>query len=287
MRLLALLVCLLWSAPAWATTFSVAGYESCMDSISASDDRLLAASPDEAVERQQDAIDVRTRCAAEMESWLADDTLPSDYYFPIEGSLTGIMAELSYLLVEKDQCLQARAWLKKYRQSPRFVETSAEYRKLKETVDKCGAPEPEAKAAPAPAAQVTTPIIVNTTAAPLPAAPRSRSLRNWGYALLGVGVASGVGGFLYNSSGAEDRDEYDTLSKACDATPATCDVERVNTLAGSIDDAKMPLSAMYGLAGVAALTGATFVTLDLIDGSDDRSARLLLSPNAVQVAVRW
>ena len=285
MRLLALLVCLLWSAPAWATTFSVAGYESCMDSISASDDRLLAASPDEAVERQQDAIDVRTRCAAEMESWLADDTLPSDYYFPIEGSLTGIMAELSYLLVEKDQCLQARAWLKKYKQSPRFVETSAEYRKLKETVDTCGAPEPEAKAA-TPAPQVTTPIIVNTTAAPLPAAPRSRSLRNWGYALLGVGVASGIGGLLYNSAGAEDRDEYDGLSTVCDTTP-TCDVDRVNTLAGNIDDAKMPLAAMYGLAGVAALTGATFVTLDLIDGSDDRSARLLLSPNAVQVAVRW
>jgi hypothetical protein len=44
---------------------------------------------------------------------------------------------------------------------------------------------------------------------------------------------------------------------------------------------------MYGLAGVAALSGAIFVTLDLIDGSDDRTARLLLTPNAVQVAVRW
>jgi hypothetical protein len=286
MRLLAFFVCLLWSAPAWSTTFSVAGYESCMDGISASDDRLLAASADEAVERQQEAIDVRTRCAAEMESWLADDTLPSDYYFPIEGSLTGIMAELSYLLVEKDQCLQARAWLKKYKQSPRFVETSAEFRKLKETVEKCGAPEPEAKAA-TPAPQVTTPIIVNTTAAPLPVSPRSRALRNWGYGLLGLGVASGVGGYLYNSAGADDRDEYDALNTVCDATPSFCEVDRVNTLATSIDDAKMPLAAMYGLAGVAALTGAIFVTLDLMDGADDRSTRLLLTPNAVQVAVRW
>ena len=287
MRLLALLVCLFWSAPAWATTFSVTAYESCMDGIAASDDRLLAASQEDAAAFQKQAVDARTLCVAEMESWLADESLPVDYRGPIAASFKGILAELSFILAGNGQCLQARGWLKKYKFTPEFDESSSEYRKLKATVEKCGAPEPEAKTAPAPAAQVTTPIIVNTTAAPLPVSPRSRSLRNWGYALLGVGVASGVGGFLYNSAGAEDRDEYDTLSTACDATPATCDVDRVNTLAGNIDDAKMPLAAMYGLAGVAALTGATFVTLDLIDGSDDRSARLLLSPNAIQVAVRW
>ena len=286
MRLLAFFVCLLWSAPAWATTFSVTAYESCMDGIAASDDRLLAASQEDAAAFQKQAVDVRTLCVAEMESWLAEESLPADYRGPIAASFKGILGELSFILAGNGQCLQARGWLKKYKFTPGFDESSSEYRKLKATVEKCGAPEPEAKTA-TPAPQVATPIIVNTTAAPLPAAPRSRSLRNWGYALLGVGVASGVGGFLYNSAGAEDRDEYDTLSTACDATPATCDVDRVNTLAGSIDDAKMPLSAMYGLAGVAALTGATFVTLDLIDGSDDRSARLLLSPNAIQVAVRW
>ena len=287
MRLLALLVCLFWSAPAWATTFSVTAYESCMDGIAASDDRLLAASQEDAAAFQKQAVDARTICVAEMESWLADESLPADYRGPIAASFKGILAELSFILAGNGQCLQARGWLKKYKFTPGFDESASEYRKLKATVEKCGAPEPEAKTAPTPAPQVTTPIIVNTTAAPLPAAPRSRSLRNWGYALLGVGVASGVGGFLYNSAGAEDRDEYDALSTACDAPPATCDVDRVNTLAGSIDDAKMPLAAMYGLAGVAALTGATFVTLDLIDGSDDRSARLLLSPHAIQVAVRW
>lgn len=290
MRLLALLVCLLWSSPAWATTFSVTAYESCMDGIAASDDRLLAASQEDAAAFQKQAVDVRTLCVAEMESWLADESLPADYRGPIAASFKGILGELSFILAGNGQCLQARGWLKKYKFTPGFDESASEYRKLKATVDKCGAPEPEAKTAPAPAAQVTTPIIVNTTAAPLPAAPRSRSLRNWGYALLGVGVASGVGGLLYNSAGAEDRDEYDALSRACDATPATCDVERVttlNALAGRIEDAKTPLAAMYGLAGVAALTGATFVTLDLVDGSDDRSARLLLSPNAIQVAVRW
>jgi hypothetical protein len=287
MRLLALLVCLLWSAPAWATTFSVTAYDSCMDGITAADNRLLSASQEEAPAFQEQAVKVRTLCVAEMESWLADESLPSEDRNTIESSFKGILGELSFILAGNGQCLQARGWLIKYKA---FDETSSAFQKLKAAVAKCGAPEPEAKAAPAPAAQVTTPIIVNTTAAPLPAAPRSRSLRNWGYALLGVGVASGVGGFLYNSAGAEDRDEYDTLSTACDATPATCDVERVNTLnalAGRIDEAKTPLAAMYGLAGVAALTGATFVTLDLIDGSDDRSARLLLSPNAIQVAVRW
>lgn len=283
MRLLALLVCLLWSAPAWATTFSAAAYESCMDGITAADNRLLSASQEEAPAFQEQAVKVRTLCVAEMESWLADESLPSEDRKTIESSFKGILGELSFILAGNGQCLQARGWLKKYRE---FDETSSAFQKLKSAVEKCGAPEPEAKAA-TPAPQVTTPIIVNTTAAPLPAAPRSRSLRNWGYALLGIGVASGIGGFLYNSAGADDRDEYDTLSTACDATPATCDVERVNTLAGSIDDAKTPLAALYGLAGVAALTGATFVTLDLIDGSDDRSARLLLSPNAVQLAVRW
>ena len=283
MRLLALLVCLLWSAPAWATTFSAAAYESCMDGITAADNRLLSASQEEAPAFQEQAVKVRTLCVAEMESWLADESLPSEDRNTIESSFKGILGELSFILAGNGQCLQARGWLKKYKQ---FDETSSAFQKLKAAVEKCGAPEPEAKAA-TPAPQVTTPIIVNTTAAPLPAAPRSRALRNWGYALLGVGVASGIGGFLYNSAGADDRDEYDTLSAACDATPATCDVERVNTLAGSIDDAKTPLAALYGLAGVAALTGATFVTLDLIDGSDDRSARLLLSPNAIQVAVRW
>jgi hypothetical protein len=49
----------------------------------------------------------------------------------------------------------------------------------------------------------------------------------------------------------------------------------------------MPLLTIYGLAGVAALGGATFVTLDLMDGDDSRTTRLLLSPTAIQVAVRW
>ncbi|NQW63407.1 MAG: hypothetical protein HQ461_11300 [Deltaproteobacteria bacterium] len=283
MRLLALLVCLLWSAPAWSTTFSAAAYESCMDGITAADNRLLSASQEEAPAFQEQAVKVRTLCVAEMESWLGDESLPSEDRNTIEGSFKGILAELSFILAGNGQCLQARGWLKKYKE---FDETSSTFQKLKAAVEKCGAPEPEAKAA-TPAPQVTTPIIVNTTAAPLPVSPRSRALRNWGYGLLGLGVASGVGGFLYNSAGAEDRDEYDALNTACDATPATCDEDRVNTLAGSIDDAKMPIAALYGLAGVAALTGATFVTLDLIDGSDDRTARLLLSPNAVQVAVRW
>ena len=286
MRLLALLVCLLWSAPAWSTTFSVAAYESCMDGITAADNRLLSASQEEAPAFQEQAVKVRTLCVAEMESWLAEENLPADYRGPIASSFKGILAELSFILAGNGQCLQARGWLKKYKFTPGFDEASSEFRKLKATVEKCGAPEPEAKAA-TPAPQVTTPIIVNTTAAPLPVSPRSRALRNWGYGLLGLGVASGVGGFLYNSAGAEDRDEYDALNTACDATPATCDVDRVNTLAGSIDDAKMPIAAMYGLAGVAALSGAIFVTLDLMDGADDRSARLLLSPNAVQIAVRW
>jgi hypothetical protein len=254
-----------------------------MDGITAADNRLLSASQEEAPAFQEQAVKVRTLCVAEMESWLGDESLPSEDRNTIEGSFKGILAELSFILAGNGQCLQARGWLKKYKE---FDETSSAFQKLKAAVEKCGAPEPEAKAA-APAPQVTTPIIVNTTAAPLPVSPRSRALRHWGYGLLGLGVASGVGGFLYNSAGAEDRDEYDALNTACDATPATCDVDRVNTLAGSIDDAKMPIAALYGLAGVAALTGATFVTLDLIDGSDDRTARLLLSPNALQVAVRW
>ena len=283
MRLLAFIVCLIWSAPAWSTTFSAAAYESCMDGITAADNRLLSASQEEAPAFQEQAVKVRTLCVAEMESWLGDESLPSEDRKTIESSFKGILGELSFILAGNGQCLQARGWLKKYKQ---FDETSSAFQKLKAAVEKCGAPEPEAKAA-TPAPQITTPIIVNTTAAPLPVSPRSRALRNWGYGLLGLGVASGVGGFLYNSAGSDDRDEYDALNTACDATPATCDVDRVNTLAGSIDGAKMPLAAMYGLAGVAALTGATFVTLDLIDGSDDRTARLLLSPNAVQVAVRW
>jgi hypothetical protein len=283
MRLLAFFVCLLWSAPAWATTFSAAAYESCMDGITAADNRLLSASQEEAPAFQEQAVKVRTLCVAEMESWLGDESLPSEDRKTIESSFKGILGELSFILAGNGQCLQARGWLKKYKQ---FDETSSAFQKLKAAVEKCGAPEPEAKAA-TPAPQITTPIIVNTTAAPLPVSPRSRALRNWGYGLLGLGVASGVGGYLYNSAGSDDRDEYDALNTACDATPATCDVDRVNTLATSIDDAKAPLAAMYGLAGVAALSGAIFVTLDLMDGADDRSTRLLLTPNAVQVAVRW
>ena len=283
MRLLAFFVCLIWSAPAWSTTFSAAAYESCMDGITAADNRLLSASQEEAPAFQEQAVKVRTLCVAEMESWLGDESLPSEDRKTIESSFKGILGELSFILAGNGQCLQARGWLKKYKQ---FDETSSAFQKLKAAVEKCGAPEPEAKAA-TPAPQVSTPIIVNTTAAPLPVSPRSRALRNWGYGLLGLGVASGVGGYLYNSAGADDRDEYDALNTACDATPATCDVDRVNTLATSIDDAKAPLAAMYGLAGVAALSGAIFVTLDLMDGADDRSTRLLLTPNAVQVAVRW
>jgi hypothetical protein len=139
----------------------------------------------------------------------------------------------------------------------------------------------------APAPQVTAPIIVNTTAAPLPVASRSTALRNWGYGLLGVGALAGLGGILYNSAGAEDRDEYKTLTAACETDAASCDQTRRMTLATTIDDAKMPLLTIYGLAGVAALAGATFVTLDLMDEDDSRTTRLLLSPTAIQVAVRW
>lgn len=286
MRLLLLLFCFMLAAPAAAAPFSADGYDGCMDRISASDERLLAAKPEEQAEARQESISVRAVCVPQFEEWLTQPGLPDEYREPIAGSLVGVLAEITFLSSDAGQCLQARGWLKRWRAAPNFDETANGFVKTKAAVDKCGS-QPQAPTVQAPAPQVTAPSIVNTTAAPLPVAPRSRALRNWGYGLLGVGALAGVGGLLYNNAGAEDRDEYKTLTTACIAGTPSCDEARRMTLATTIEDAKTPLLTIYGLAGVAALTGATFVTLDLMDEDDSRTTRLLIAPTAIQVAVRW
>lgn len=286
MRLLLVLFCFMLAAPAAAAPFSADGYDGCMDRISASDERLFAAKPEEEAAARQEAISVRAACVPQFEEWLTQPGLPDEFREPMTGSLVGVLAEITFLSANAGQCLQARGWLKRWRATPNFDENANGFVKTKAAVDKCGS-QPQTTVVQAPAPQVTAPIIVNTPAAPLPVAPRSRALRNWGYGLLGVGALAGVGGILYNSAGAEDRDEYKTLAAACEAASPSCDQARRNTLATNIDDAKMPLLTIYGLAGVAALTGATFVTLDLMDGDDSRTTRLLISPTAIQVAVRW
>ena len=286
MRLLLLLFCLVMAAPAAAAPFSADAYDACMNRIDASDERLFAAKPEEQAAARQESISVRAACVPQFEEWLAEPGLTDEDRKPITVSLAGMLAEITFFSADAGQCLQARGWLKRWRATPNFDETATEFVKTKAAVDKCGS-QPQAPAVQPPAPQVTAPIIVNTTAAPLPVASRSSALRNWGYGLLGVGALAGVGGFLYNSAGAEDRDEYKTLTAACVAGTPSCDQARRITLATSIEDAKMPLLTIYGLAGVAALTGATFVTLDLMDEDDSRTTRLLLSPTAIQVAVRW
>lgn len=286
MRLLLVLFCFMLAAPAAAAPFSADGYDSCMDRISASDERLFAAKPEEEAAARQEAISVRAACVPQFEEWLTQPGLPVEVREPMAGSLVGVLAEITFLSANAGQCLQARGWLMRWKASPNFDETANGFVKTKAAVDKCGS-QPQTTLVQAPAPQVTAPVIVNTTAAPLPVSSRSRALRNWGYGLLGVGALAGVGGLLYNSAGADDRDEYKTLAAACKAGAPNCDQGRANTLATSIDDAKMPLLAIYGLAGAAALTGATFVTLDLMDEDDSRTTRLLISPTAIQVAVRW
>ena len=286
MRLLLVLFCFMLAAPAAAAPFSADGYDGCMDRISASDERLFAAKPEEEAAARQEAISVRAACVPQFEEWLTQPGLPDEFREPMTGSLVGVLAEITFLSANAGQCLQARGWLKRWRATPNFDENANGFVKTKAAVDKCGS-QPQTTVVQAPAPQVTAPIIVNTPAAPLPVAPRSRALRNWGYGLLGVGALAGVGGILYNSAGAEDRDEYTTLTAACVAGTPSCDQARRITLATSIEDAKMPLLTIYGLAGVAALTGATFVTLDLMDEDDSRTTRVLLSPTAIQVAVRW
>ncbi len=286
MRLLLLLFCLVLAAPAAAAPFSADAYGACMDRIAASDERLFAAKPEEQAAARQESISVRAACVPQFEEWLAEPGLPDEDRKPITVSLAGMLAEITFFSADAGQCLQARGWLKRWRAAPNFDETANEFVKTKAAVDKCGSqPQPTVVQPPAP--QVTAPSIMNATAAPLPVAPRSRALRNSGYGLLGVGALAGVGGLLYNNAGAEDRDEYTTLTAACVAGTPSCDQARRITLATSIEDAKMPLLTIYGLAGVAALTGATFVTLDLMDGDDSRTTRLLISPTAIQVAVRW
>jgi len=286
MRLLLVLFCFMLAAPAAAAPFSADGYDGCIDRISASDERLFAAKPEEQAAARQESISVRADCVPQFEEWLKQPGLPNDYREPIEVSLAGMLAEITFFSADAGQCLQARGWLKRWRATPSFDENANGFAKTKAAVDKCGS-QPQTPVVQAPAPQVTAPIIVTTTAAPLPVSPRSSALRNWGYGLLGMGALAGVGGIVYNNSGAEDRDTYKTLTAACEANLPSCDQARRITLATSIDDAKMPLLTIYGLAGVAALTGATFVTLDLMDGDDSRTTRLLLSPTAIQVAVRW
>ena len=286
MRLLLVLFCFMLAAPAAAAPFSADGYDGCMDRISASDERLFAAKPEEEAAARQEAISVRAACVPQFEEWLTQPGLPDEFREPMTGSLVGVLAEITFLSANAGQCLQARGWLKRWRATANFDENANGFVKTKAAVDKCGS-QPQTTVVQAPAPQVTAPIIVNTPAAPLPVAPRSRALRNWGYGLLGVGALAGVGGILFDNAGAEDRDEYTTLTAACVAGTPSCDQARRITLATSIEDAKMPLLTLYGLAGVAALTGATFVTLDLMDGDDSRTTRLLISPTAIQVAVRW
>lgn len=286
MRLLLVLFCFMLAAPAAAAPFSADGYDGCMDRISASDERLFAAKPEEEAAARQEAISVRAACVPQFEEWLTQPGLPDEFREPMTGSLVGVLAEITFLSANAGQCLQARGWLKRWRATPNFDETANGFVKTKAAVDKCGSP-PQAPAVQAPAPQVTAPIIVNTPAAPLPVASRSTALRNWGYGLLGAGALAGVGGFLYNSAGADDRDEYKRLAADCKAGSPSCDQGRANTLATGIEDAKMPLLTIVGLAGVAALTGATFVTLDLMDGDDSRTTQLFISPTAIQVAVRW
>lgn len=286
MRLLLVLFCFVLAAPAAAASLSAEAYNGCMDRIGASDERLFAAKPEEEAAARQEAISVRAACVPQFEEWLTQPGLTDEDRKPITVSLAGMLAEITFFSADAGQCLQARGWLKRWRATPNFDETANEFVKTKAAVDRCGS-QPQPTVAQAPAPQVTAPIIVSTTAAPLPVASRSKALRNWGYGLLGVGALAGVGGLLYNSAGADDRDEYKTLAAACKAGAPNCDQGRANTLATSIDDAKMPLLAIYGLAGAAALTGATFVTLDLMDEDDSRTTRLLLSPTAIQVAVRW
>lgn len=291
MRLLLLLFCFVLAAPAAAAPFSADGYDGCMDRISASDERLLAAKPEEQAEARQESISVRAVCVPQFEEWLTQPGLPDEYREPIAGSLAGVLAEITFLSSDAGQCLQARGWLKRWRATSNFDETANGFVKTKAAVDKCGSqPQTTVVQAPTPqitAPQVTTPTIVNAVAVPLPAAQRSRALRNWGYGLLGLGALAGVGGFVYDSAGADDRDTYKSLAAACKAGTPSCDQGRANRLATSIEDAKMPLLTIAGLAGVAALTGATFVTLDLMDNDDSRTTRLLISPTAIQVAVRW
>jgi hypothetical protein len=286
MRLLLLLFCLVLAAPAAAAPFSADAYNGCIDRISASDERLFAAKPEEQAAARQESISVRADCVPQFEEWLAQPGLPNDYREPVAGSLVGMLAEITFFSADAGQCLQARGWLKRWRATPSFDETANGFVKTKAAVDKCGS-EPQTPVVQAPAPQVTAPTIVTTPAAPLPVSPRSSARRNWGYGLLGVGALAGVGGIVYNSAGADDRDEYKTLTAACQANSPSCDEGRRSTLVTSIEDAKMPLLTIVGVAGVAALAGATFVTLDLMDGDDSRTTRLLLSPTAIQVAVRW
>jgi len=286
MRLLLVLFCFILAAPAAAAPFSAEAYDACMERIDASDERLFAAKPEDEAAARQEAISVRAACVPQFEEWLTQPGLPEDYRESMTGSLLGVLAETTFLSANAGQCLQARGWLKRWRAAPNFDETANGFAKTKAAVDKCGS-QPQTPVVQARAPQVTAPTIVTTPAAPLPVSPRSSARRNWGYGLLGLGALAGVGGIVYNSAGADDRDEYKTLTAACEANSPSCDEGRRSTLVTSIDDAKMPLLTIYGLAGVAALTGATFVTLDLMDGDDSRTTRLLLSPTAIQVAVRW
>lgn len=286
MRLLLLLVCLLLSAPAAAAPFSADAYDSCIERIALSDAGLLTATPETKFGLQQQSIAIRSECTMQFEEWMTQPDVPSEYREAIAESLKVMFAELTFMLADAGQCLQARGWLTRWRATPNIDQSSTGFVNTKTAVDRCGA-QPETTVAQAPAPQVTEPKMVDTSAAPPPVRTRSRVLQNWGYGLLGTASLMGVGGLLYNSAGAEERDEYKVLAAACKASSPSCDQQRANTLATSIEEAKAPLLAIYGLAGAAGLTGATFVMIDLIDGDDARTTRLFLSPTAIQVAVRW
>lgn len=105
--------------------------------------------------------------------------------------------------------------------------------------------------------------------------------------MLGVGLVAGGAGYFFNDLGSETRRGYDEGKADCAAGLASCDREKVNQLAGEINDAKLPLALMYGTAALSALLGTTFVALDLVDGLGDAQASLRLSPHEATVVVSW
>ena len=120
-----------------AMPFEVEAYESCIEDIELSDSELLTARSDEEYSLIQRAVEVRSGCASQFAVWLERTELASDYRIPLERTLSGLLAELSYLQALSGRCLQARGWYSRYKASVDFIEASPEASKIKIVVDKC------------------------------------------------------------------------------------------------------------------------------------------------------
>lgn len=120
-----------------ATPFGEEAYESCLEEIALTDSELLSASSDEYDSSVQRAVEVRSGCASQFTVWLGRAELASDYRRPIETTLIGLLAELSYLQAYSGRCLQARGWYNRYKAMPAFVESSPDARKIKIVMDEC------------------------------------------------------------------------------------------------------------------------------------------------------